>query len=96
MAVVALNATRRLQKRHATVTHPIARHSMERHEEEQSEERQCEECGASLAGKRSDAKYCSKVCRQKAYRRRKREELERLRSRDERRSLWQRLRDWLR
>ena len=61
-------------------------------------ERQCEECGAPLTGKRSDARYCSKACRQAAYRQRKRQELEQLReqAQEERRSLWQRLCRWWR
>lgn len=31
--------------------------------------RQCQHCGASLEGKRSDAKFCSAACRVNAHRR---------------------------
>ena len=34
-------------------------------------QRTCDVCGASLEGKRRDARYCSAACRQYAYRRRK-------------------------
>jgi len=33
-------------------------------------ERRCDDCGELLAGGRSDARYCSSACRQRAYRRR--------------------------
>ena len=33
-------------------------------------DRECETCGASLAGRRSDARFCSDVCRARAVKRR--------------------------
>ena len=43
--------------------------------EERAEEREkvCEVCGAQFAASRKDARTCSPGCKQKAYRRRKRE-----------------------
>jgi len=35
--------------------------------------RACPQCGASLAGKRPDVVYCSGACRQRAYRRRRKQ-----------------------
>ena len=39
----------------------------------------CARCGKHF-DRRADALYCSKICRQRAFRQRRREELERLRA----------------
>jgi hypothetical protein len=50
--------------------HRTVRATRAREKRDQPLERYCETCGGLLASKRSDVRYCSSPCRQKAYRQR--------------------------